>query len=99
MSLHRSLRRKDALVRRRNVLTRTERIDRLQKEEKWEDGRSVLGLPKVKLVVATSPAKAAKEAAKAEEAEAAEGAETTAAEPTAKTEKKEGSRPAGDRRR
>ena len=47
MSIDRSLRLKDALVRHRNVLTRAERIDRLKDEEKWEDGSSVLGLPKV----------------------------------------------------
>jgi small basic protein (TIGR04137 family) len=47
MSIDRSLKLKDALVRHRNVLTRAERIDRLKDEEKWEDDRSVLGLPKV----------------------------------------------------
>ena len=47
MSIDRSLRLKDALVRHRNVLTRAERIGKLQDEEKWDDGRSVLGLPKV----------------------------------------------------
>ena len=47
MSIDRSLRLKDALVRHRNVLTRAERIEKLQEEEKWDDGRSVLGLPKV----------------------------------------------------
>jgi small basic protein (TIGR04137 family) len=47
MSIDRSLKLKDALVRHRNVLTRAERIDKLKDEEKWEDGKSVLGLPKV----------------------------------------------------
>ena len=47
MSIDRSLRLKDALVRHRNVLTRAERIDRLKDEDKWEDDRSVMGLPKV----------------------------------------------------
>jgi small basic protein (TIGR04137 family) len=47
MSIDRSLKLKDALVRHRNVLTRAERIDRLKDEEKWEDDRSVMGLPKV----------------------------------------------------
>ena len=47
MSIDRSLRLKDALVRHRNVLTRAERIDRLKDEEKWEDNSSVMGLPKV----------------------------------------------------
>ena len=47
MSIDRSLKLKDALVRHRNVLTRAERIDRLKDEEKWEDDMSVMGLPKV----------------------------------------------------
>jgi small basic protein (TIGR04137 family) len=47
MSIDRSLRLKDALVRHRNVLTRAERIEKLQDEEKWDDSSSVLGLPKV----------------------------------------------------
>ena len=71
MSLHRSLKRKDALVRRRNVLSRTERVERLQADEKWEDGMSVLGLPKLKPAIVSAPAKAQK----AEEAEGADAAE------------------------
>lgn len=47
MSLDRSLRSANALVRHRNVLTRGERLDRLSEEEKWQDGKSPLGLPKV----------------------------------------------------
>ena len=47
MSIDRSLKLRDALVRHRNVLTRAERIDRLKDEDKWEDDRSVMGLPKV----------------------------------------------------
>jgi len=47
MSIDRSLRLKDALVRHRNVLTRAERIEKLKDEEKWDENKSVLGLPKV----------------------------------------------------
>jgi small basic protein (TIGR04137 family) len=47
MSIDRSLRVKNALTRHRNVLSRAERIEKLKEEEKWADGRSVLGLPKV----------------------------------------------------
>ena len=47
MSIDRSLKIKGALTRHRNVLTRPERIEKLQEEEKWEEGNSVLGLPKV----------------------------------------------------
>ena len=47
MSIDRSLKVKNALTRHRNVLTRAERIEKLQVEEKWQDGDQVLGLPKV----------------------------------------------------
>ncbi|MGB7582325.1 MAG: small basic protein [Sedimentisphaerales bacterium] len=81
MSIDRSLRLKDALVRHRNVLTRAERIEKLQDEEKWDDGRSVLGLPKVghRKTHTKKVAKAKEEGAEgavagAEGAPAAEGA-------------------------
>jgi small basic protein (TIGR04137 family) len=70
VTIHKSLRVKSRLVRRRNVLSREERIERLAKEERWKEGNSIYGLPKVKVVV-----KAPKKRAKAEKAaEAAEGA-------------------------
>jgi small basic protein (TIGR04137 family) len=47
MSVDRSLKIKGALSRHRNVLTRAERIERLKEEEKWNEGDSLLGLPKV----------------------------------------------------
>jgi small basic protein (TIGR04137 family) len=47
MSIDRSLKLKDALVRHRNVLTRAERIGVLKDEERWNEGDTVIGLPKV----------------------------------------------------
>jgi small basic protein (TIGR04137 family) len=47
MSVDRSLKIKGALTRHRNVLTRAERIEQLKTEEKWSEGDSLLGLPKV----------------------------------------------------
>jgi small basic protein (TIGR04137 family) len=47
MSLDRSLKGANALVRHRNVLTRAERLDKLKEEEKWNENKSVFGLPKV----------------------------------------------------
>ena len=47
MSIDPSLRVKGALKRHRNVLSREERINVLKKEERWEDGGKVTGLPKV----------------------------------------------------
>lgn len=47
MSLDRSLKIKGSLTRHRNVLTRTERIAALQEQEKFSEGDSPFGLPKV----------------------------------------------------
>jgi small basic protein (TIGR04137 family) len=47
MSVDRSLKVRNALERHRNVLTRAERIEALKEEEKWAEGDSLLGLPKV----------------------------------------------------
>lgn len=47
MSIDRSLKIKGALTRHRNVLSRTERIEKLKDEERWSEGDSLLGLPKV----------------------------------------------------
>jgi small basic protein (TIGR04137 family) len=48
MSLHKSLKAKDALKRERNVFTRYERLLILQKQKTWKEGDSVFGLPKVR---------------------------------------------------
>jgi small basic protein (TIGR04137 family) len=71
MSIDKSLRRKNTLARARNVLTRTERIKALQADERWTDGRSPFGLPKVRVLKITKKAKVKKE-------EAAEGTEAAA---------------------
>ncbi|MHC4725960.1 MAG: small basic protein [Planctomycetota bacterium] len=47
MSIDRSLKIKGALSRHRNVLSRAERVEQLQEEERWSEGDSLLGLPKV----------------------------------------------------
>ncbi len=64
MSIDRSLKLKDALSRHRNVLSRTERIEKLQEEERWQETDGVTGLPKV----AHRKGHTGKKAAKAEEA-------------------------------
>jgi small basic protein (TIGR04137 family) len=77
MSMDKSLRRKNTLVRQRSVLTRGERIKQLRDEEKWKEDQSPFGLPKVKVhKVVIKKAKKAKE-------EVAEGAEGAAAAPGA----------------
>jgi small basic protein (TIGR04137 family) len=47
MSLDRSLKSANALIRHRNVLSRFERLNKLKEEEKWTETKSVFGLPKV----------------------------------------------------
>jgi len=78
MSIDKSLRRKDTLQRARNVLTRGERIKTLMDDERWKEGRSPYGLPKVKVVKVGKKPKKAKEEEKAAEGEAAEGEATEA---------------------
>jgi small basic protein (TIGR04137 family) len=80
MSIDKSLRRKNTLERSRNVLTRGERILVLRNEERWKEGRSPYGLPKVRVLKAAKKPKKVKEEAAVEE-----GAEAPAA---AATEKK-----------
>jgi small basic protein (TIGR04137 family) len=86
MSIDKSLRRKNSLQRARNVLTRGERIKTLKDEERWQDGRSPYGLPKVKVIkVVVKKVKKAKE-----EEKPAEGAEGEAAAAAPAAEKKGG---------
>src|SRR5437868_9492341 len=85
MSIDKSLRRKNQLQRARNVLTRGERIKTLQNEERWAEGRSPYGLPKVKVIKLV-----VKKVKKAKEEEKVEGAEGAAAAPAGAGEKKPG---------
>ena len=72
MSIDKSLRRKNQLVRARNVLTRGERIKLLMDEERWKEGPGPYHLPKVKVVkIVVKKAKKAKEEEKPAEEEAA----------------------------
>src|SRR5438105_8143582 len=84
MSIDKSLKRKNQLARARSVLTRGERIKTLQDQEKWVEGRSPFGLPKVRVVkLVVKKAKKEKAAETAEGAEGAEGAAAAAAAPAA----------------
>jgi small basic protein (TIGR04137 family) len=78
MSIDRSLKTKSALSRHRNVLSRAERVELLKEDEKWFDGDSVTGLPKVSHRKASTGKKGADDKAE-ETAEGAEGAEATEA--------------------
>ncbi len=96
MSIHRSLKSKGKLKRHRSVLTRTERLDVLKNEERWQDGDSVYGLPKVR-VIRVKRKKAAKEEEKTlegtaiAEGAAAEGAATEEAAHEGSAQKAKGS--------
>jgi small basic protein (TIGR04137 family) len=97
MSVDRSLKLKDALVRHRNVLTRAERIEVLKDEERWGEGDAVTGLPKVAHRKSAAGKKAKAEAAAAAVAAgaAAPGAPVeAAAAPAAGVKPAAGAKPA-----
>jgi small basic protein (TIGR04137 family) len=101
MSIHRSLATAGKLKRHRNVLTRSERLEVLKKDERWKEGQSIFGLPKVRNIMAkakkkekeaadaAAPAAGAAAAAPAKDAKAAApGKDAKAAAPAKKDEKK-----------
>ncbi len=51
MSLHNSLVVKTGLSRQRSVLSRYERIEKLQSQGKWREGDSIFKLPKVRTFI------------------------------------------------
>ena len=50
MTIDKSLRIRAGSIANRNVLTRVERIAKLQETERWQEGSSVIGLPKTRVV-------------------------------------------------
>jgi small basic protein (TIGR04137 family) len=84
MSIDKSLKRRSAGSANRSVLTRAERIKKLQDAEKWTEGRSPFGLPKVRVQkIVLKKAKKAEKAAEGAEGAPAEGAAAPAAAPGA----------------
>lgn len=49
VSLDQSLKRGSRLVRARNVMKRSERIAKLTDEDRWDESKSVIGIPKTKV--------------------------------------------------
>ena len=49
MSLDKSLKSSQGLARQRNVLTRAERLEKLKDDERWKEGDSIFGVPKVRV--------------------------------------------------
>jgi small basic protein (TIGR04137 family) len=75
------------MVRARSVLTRAERISRLKETDRWQEGQSPLGLPKVrvyKLSMKKKKKKKEEEGAEAGAAAPGTAAAPAAAKPTAK---------------
>jgi small basic protein (TIGR04137 family) len=77
MTMDKSLRVRTGSSSARGVLSRAERIARLKEQDRWQDGRSPLGLPKVRVLKLAMKKKVKKE-------EAAEGAGKPAAGAAAK---------------
>ncbi len=67
MTIDKSLKVQRGLIKHRNVLTRVERLARLQNADRWQEGDSVFGLPKVRVQKLTL--KKRKKAKKEEEEE------------------------------
>ena len=86
MTMDKSLRMRTGMIRTRNVLTRDERIHRLQAADRWQEGDSPFGLAKVRVYKLAMKKKKKK---KKEDEEGAEGeaaaAEATPAKTPAKT--------------
>jgi small basic protein (TIGR04137 family) len=87
MTIDKSLRVKRGATRNRSVMTRVERIQRLREADRWKEGDSPLGLPKVRVRKLTMKKKKKKkedeEGATAEGAAAATPAPAAAAKPAA----------------
>jgi small basic protein (TIGR04137 family) len=86
MTIDKSLKVRRGATSNRSVLTRAERLEKLKETEKWQDGQSPLGLPKVR-VRKLSMKKKKKKAKEGEEGDAAAApapAATKAAAPAGK---------------
>jgi small basic protein (TIGR04137 family) len=49
MTIDKTLKVRAGSIKNRNVLTRAERLTKLQESERWTEGQPVLGLPKVRV--------------------------------------------------
>ena len=88
MTMDKSLRIRRGLIRSRSVLTRAERLARLQEADRWKEGDSPVGLPKVRVYKLSM-----KKKKKKKEEEGAEGA-VAAAAPAADAKKAADKKPA-----
>ena len=80
MTIDKSLKIKAGGIKQRNVMTRGERLERLAATDRWQEGDSVLGIPKVRVQkLAMKKKKKVKKDEEGEEGaeDAASGAEKT----------------------
>lgn len=68
MTIDKSLKVRRGLIRARSVMSRAERLEKLKEADRWKEGDSILGLPKVRVM---KVALKKKKKAKKEEGEAA----------------------------
>ncbi|NBV44909.1 MAG: small basic protein [Planctomycetia bacterium] len=85
MTMDKSLRVRKGSTSARGVLSRAERISKLKEVDRWEDGRSPLGLPKVRVykMVMKKKKKAKEEGAEGAAAGKGGAAKAAAAKPAA----------------
>lgn len=50
MSIHSSLKTGGGMTKHRNVLTREERLQKLAEDGRWDEKKSILGIPKVRSI-------------------------------------------------
>jgi small basic protein (TIGR04137 family) len=89
MTMDKSLRLRRGLIRSRSVLTRAERLARLKEAERWKEGDSPFGLPKVRVFKLAMKKKKKKKEEEGAEGAAAEGAAAAPAAAPAPEAKKE----------
>jgi len=83
MTMDKSLRVRKGSTSARGVLTRAERIAKLREQERWQEGRSPIGLPKVRVYKMSM-----KKKKKAKAEEGAEGGAAAGKAPAAAAKKK-----------
>jgi len=85
MTLDKSLKVIRGANRNRSVMTRVERLERLKAADRWQEGDSPLGLPKVRVRKMTIKKKKKKKEEGEEQGDATSAAPAAAANPAAKS--------------
>jgi small basic protein (TIGR04137 family) len=95
MTIDKSLRVKRGASRNRSVLTRVERLQRLKEADRWKEGDSPLGLPKVRVRKMTIKKKKKKKEGEEGAADGAAAPAAAAGKAAAKPAGKAAAKPAG----